>query len=135
MHTAYLLLGGNLGDRSSLLEAAVRQLALVGRVEACSRMKETEPWGFDQPVPMFLNQVVVLQTELGPEELLTACQQIEQDLGRQRPVAPHAAYQSRTMDIDILLYDTLVCRSATLSLPHPRLHQRAFALELLAQVF
>ncbi len=131
-HTAYLLLGGNLGDRAAWLQRAVECLGRVGAVTKASAVQETEPWGFDHPVPEFLNQVVCLETSLDPEALLQECLRIERELGRERP--QDGGYASRNIDIDILLYDTLRRNSPTLVLPHPRLKERPFALELLAQV-
>ena len=130
MHTAYLLLGSNLGDRASILREAVQQLgATAGTVEATSGLYETAAWGLEDQ-PAFLNQAVQLRTTLSPEELLYACQATEQQAGRERLVR----WGARTLDVDILLYDTLVLDTPTLQLPHPRLPERRFALVPLAEL-
>lgn len=132
MSKAYLLLGSNLGDRALWLQKAVERLGRTGVVTNASAVEETEPWGFDHPVPAFLNQVVCVETALEPEELLQQCLNIEAELGRERPQS--GGYASRNIDIDILLYDSITWNSPTLTLPHPRLKERPFALDLLAQV-
>ncbi len=169
-HTAYLLLGSNLGNRNELLQQALDSMGTLGNVTALSQRKETAPWGFAEDVPPFLNQVVCLQTALQPEPLLTACQTIENELGRDREaeviqtgatsagtssarsakLAPTTqfkaqgvsssrdlgkrTYYSRSIDIDILLYDRLHYSSPTLTIPHPRLLERPFAVELLQEI-
>jgi len=119
-HTAYLLLGSNLGNKDALLQQALDSIAKLGTITALSQRKETAPWGFTEDVPPFLNQVVCLQTALQPEPLLTACQAIENELGRDREAEAAQSkaqsadtgrglgkrnYTSRLIDIDILLYD------------------------------
>ncbi|UOG76337.1 2-amino-4-hydroxy-6-hydroxymethyldihydropteridine diphosphokinase [Hymenobacter tibetensis] len=130
MPVAYLLLGSNLGDRAVLLREAVQQLAATaGTVEAVSGTYETAAWGLkDQPA--FLNQAVRVHTSLLPEALLDACLQTEQLAGRQRRVR----WGARTLDVDILLYDTLVLDTPRLTVPHPRLPERRFALVPLAEI-
>ena len=134
-HTAYLLLGGNLGDRAFYVNSAVASLATLGHITAASSLMETEPWGFTEPVPFFLNQVICLETILEPECLLLECQAIEKKLGRKRNQTPGPrTYQSRTIDIDILLYDRLHYTSSTLQIPHPRIQERPFSVALLEEV-
>ena len=148
-HTAYLLLGSNLGNRNELLQQALDSMGTLGTVTALSQRKETAPWGFAEDVPPFLNQVVCLQTELQPEPLLTACQAIENELGRDREAEAARSkaqradtsrglgkrtYYSRLIDIDILLYDRLQYSSPTLTIPHPGLLERPFAIELLQEI-
>ena len=129
MATAYISLGANLGDRAAMLREAVRRLGALGRVMAVSSLYETEPVGFREQPP-FLNAVVALETDLGPAELLAALVAIERDLGRVRTFrnAP------RTLDLDILLLNGLVLHEPGLTLPHPRLHERAFVLAPLAEI-
>lgn len=126
---AHIALGANLGDRLATLRAAVRRLGRLGRVAALSSVYETDPVGYaDQPP--FFNAVARLGTMLSPPDLLSALLGIEADLGRVRsfPNAP------RTLDLDLLLYDDLVLDTPTLTLPHPRLHERAFVLVPLAEI-
>jgi 2-amino-4-hydroxy-6-hydroxymethyldihydropteridine diphosphokinase len=129
-HTAYLLLGSNLGDRVVLLHRALVALAAkAGRIVAVSGVYETAAWG-KQDQDSFLNQVLHLSTDLTPEQLLDLCQQVETALGRERlePWGP------RTLDVDILLYDDRIIDTARLQVPHPRLPERRFALVPLADV-
>ncbi len=130
MKTAYLSLGSNVGEREALLrEAALRLEAAEVHIAKRSRVYETEPQDVrDQP--WFLNLVVEVQTELFPMQLLSRCQRIERDLGRQRL----RAGGPRTVDIDILLYGRFVFRTPKLEIPHPRLAERRFVLEPLAEI-
>jgi 2-amino-4-hydroxy-6-hydroxymethyldihydropteridine diphosphokinase len=107
----------------------VRRLGELGGVTAVSSLYETDPVGYlDQPP--FLNAVVALETALSPADLLHRLLQIEADLGRVRSFqdAP------RTLDLDLLLVDDLTLDTPDLTLPHPRLHQRAFVLVPLAEI-
>jgi 2-amino-4-hydroxy-6-hydroxymethyldihydropteridine diphosphokinase len=130
MNRAYLLTGGNLGNRQQNLADACTQISRrVGMVEATSSLYETAAWGVtDQP--SYLNQVVVVQTLLQPEALLQELLAIEQDLGRTR----RHKYDARTIDIDILLYNHLAISLANLHIPHEHLHRRRFALQPLSEV-
>ena len=130
MKTAYLLLGSNLGDRAATLQAAVTELGRsAGRVTAASGLYETAAWGLTEQ-PAFLNQALEVQTSLSPTALLAACQAAEQQAGRQRLVR----WGARTLDVDILFYDSLVLDTPTLQLPHPRLPERRFALLPLSEI-
>jgi 2-amino-4-hydroxy-6-hydroxymethyldihydropteridine diphosphokinase len=132
MGKAYLLLGGNVGDRKWFLDNAGLQAGrLIGPVERSSSLWETEPWGFTHETP-FLNQVIILATTLRPEEIMEKIRHIEQDLGRIREKTVH--YAARTIDIDILFYDDLVINQNDLIIPHPRIQERRFVLEPLAEV-
>ncbi len=126
---AYLGLGSNLGDRARYLSEAIRLLRrLAGiRVTAVSQVYDTTPVGVVGQ-PNYLNLVAGIETELPAAQLLTACQGIEQALGRTRDVR----WGPRTLDIDILCYGDLVSTNAALTLPHPRLAERAFVLVPLA---
>lgn len=126
----YLLLGANLGDRVQTLRRATNFIAeRVGKVVRQSGLYETAPWGVaDQPV--FLNQVLAVQTKLKPETVLAQTQAIEQDLGRVR----EEKWGARIIDIDMLYYDDLVWQSEALTIPHPYLHQRRFTLVPLAEI-
>jgi 2-amino-4-hydroxy-6-hydroxymethyldihydropteridine diphosphokinase len=139
MHTAYLLLGGNMENRDRILQQALDALHELGRIIAVSGRIETEPWGFSKPVNSFLNQAVCLETELDAEMLMEKCLDIEKKLGRIRkeelfsPETPKS-YESRLIDIDILLYDRIKTHTKNLVLPHPRLKERPFAIELLEEI-
>jgi len=127
---AYVGLGANLGDALAALRAAVRalgELPMTRRV-AVSSLYRSAP--IDSSGPDYLNAVVALDTELSPHDLLAALQAIELDHGRERPYrnAP------RTLDLDLLLHGDAAVDTPTLTLPHPRLHQRAFVLAPLAEI-
>lgn len=130
--TAYVGLGANLGDREATLR---RALDLLGAregvaVDAVSTLRETEPVGFlDQP--RFLNGAVRLETELSPRELLAALLEVERELGRDRS-GPR--FGPRTVDLDLLLYGEVELDEDGLTVPHPRLHERGFVLEPLAEL-
>ena len=129
---AYVGLGANLGDREATLRAAVEALAALPgvRVVAVSSLRETDPVGYlDQPP--FLNGAAALETGLGPRELLDALLAVERALGRTRE-GPR--FGPRTVDLDLLLYGSEVVDEPGLTVPHPRLHERAFALEPLAEL-
>ena len=130
MITAYLSLGSNLGRREEFLRQAVRLLESDKvRVTRWSGVYETEPVG---PVaqPWFLNLAVEIQTSLAPQALLEHTQRVETLLGRRREIAGGP----RTADIDILLYGELVFLTAELVIPHPRMSERRFVLEPLAEL-
>ena len=133
MARAFVGLGSNLGDREQTI---ARALALLGEhpdveVLRVSRLRETAPWGYaDQPA--FLNGAALLETALPPRELLVTLLAVEQQLGRERD--PAVRYGPRTIDLDLLLYEDAVLDEPGLTLPHPRLHEREFALEPLAEL-
>ena len=131
MARVFVSLGSNLGDRAASCQQARARLAVLyaTRLVRASRLYETRPVGkLDQPD--FLNQVLELETDLAPRELLLACLQIEQDLGRVRT----ERWGPRTLDIDLLLYDDRVIDEPGLHLPHPRMHERRFVLEPLCEI-
>ena len=130
MHNAYLLLGTNLGNRFAYLQKAVEFIQLLcGKVISQSSIYETAAWGLtDQP--SFYNQVLVIETALLPEYLMQTLLSIEEKIGRKRTIK----FGPRTIDIDILLIDALTNNSPLLTLPHPALSQRKFALMPLAEV-
>ena len=123
----YLALGSNLGDRLANLSRALQALSPYAAVQRVSPVVETDPWGvLDQPD--FLNQVAEAETDLPPLELLAGLKEIERTLGRQ----PGVRYGPRLIDLDILLYGELCAELPGLSLPHPRMAERAFVLVPLA---
>ncbi len=125
-----MLLGGNLGDRFLSLEKAILQIEKkVGFVEAKSGIYETEAWG-KKGQPEFLNQVVCVKTTLPPEELLKSIQQIEKEIGRVR----YDKWGARIIDIDILFYNDQIIESKDLTIPHPLMPFRKFALIPLKEI-
>lgn len=129
MHTVYLSLGANLGDRLANLRLALAALPPAVRVEARSSVYETPPWGYAEQ-PAFLNQVVRGRTRRSPHSLLAYLKRLEKRLGRQASFR----YGPRLIDIDILYYDDLALRTDTLILPHPHLAERAFVCVPLAEI-
>ena len=133
MPRAYIALGSNLGDRTQTLLDAVDALRGEDGVEVAgvSSLIETDPVGFlDQP--RFVNGVAALDTTLAARELLTLLLEVEQRFGRSREAVP--AQGPRTLDLDLLLYGDFELDEPGLQVPHPRLHERAFVLEPLAEL-
>lgn len=124
---SFILLGSNLGERELLLREAITMMEeSCGDVVACSKIYETEPWGFVAE-NNFLNQVVMIKTELNPHDLLKELLSIESVLGRQRD-ENKKGYASRPMDLDVLYYGDMIINDDDLIVPHPRLHLRRFTL-------
>jgi 2-amino-4-hydroxy-6-hydroxymethyldihydropteridine diphosphokinase len=132
MVTAYIALGSNLGDRRDYLDRAVRLLrAEPGiSVSRVSTYLETAPVGGPPGQGPYLNAAAELQTDLPPEQLLRVLLRVEQQLGRVR----HERHGPRTVDLDLLLHGDARCQTPELTLPHPRLHERSFVLEPLAEI-
>lgn len=133
MTRVFVGLGSNLGDRDATLRRAIARIGESPgtEVEAISTFRDTEPVGYvDQP--RFLNGAVELATELRPHELLERLLRIERELGRDRAAVP--AQGPRTLDLDLLLYGEETSSEPGLALPHPRLHERRFVLESLAEL-
>jgi 2-amino-4-hydroxy-6-hydroxymethyldihydropteridine diphosphokinase len=128
-HKVYLALGSNQGDRLANLHSVITGLPPLARVISESNIYETPPWGFEQQPPFF-NQVIEVITHLAPQELLNSLKALEIRLGRQ----PTFRNGPRLIDIDILLYDNLILRSPGLTIPHPRMDERAFVLVPLADL-
>ena len=130
MHTVYLSLGSNVGDRQRHLDAALELLRAAGvDIVRVSRVYETEPQDL-RAQPWFLNLVAEAQTRLFPLQLLRATQRVERKLGRKRVVEKGP----RTIDIDILLFGGFVVDTEELQIPHPRMAARRFVLEPLAEL-
>ena len=132
--SVFVLLGSNLGDRELLVNQACKMMGeRCGEIVAKSRLYESEPWGFKSE-HWFLNQVVVLDTEMSPDDLMDTLLEIEKELGRDR-TTPHEGYVSRPMDLDILYWGKdLIVEKQHVIVPHPRLHQRRFTLLPLCDV-
>jgi 2-amino-4-hydroxy-6-hydroxymethyldihydropteridine diphosphokinase len=121
---AYVGLGSNLGDRAAHLLLGLSALSRLPKTHLLrlSPVYETDPVG--PPQPPYLNMVAELETELSPKGLLAEMLRVEKALGRER----RERWGPRTLDLDLLLYGDLVLEEAGLSVPHPRLHERAFVL-------
>jgi 2-amino-4-hydroxy-6-hydroxymethyldihydropteridine diphosphokinase len=132
MPLVYVGLGANLGEREETIRAALRRLDAHHAIDVrrVSRLRETDPVGLEDQ-PQFLNGVACIQTSLEPRELLALLLDVERDLGRTRG-GPR--YGPRTIDLDILLYDDRVIDEPGLRVPHPRIAERAFVLEPLAEL-
>jgi 2-amino-4-hydroxy-6-hydroxymethyldihydropteridine diphosphokinase len=129
-HTAYILLGSNMDDRESHLANAIKQIELnCGLVYKTSALYETAAWGNVEQAS-FLNQALVLKTDLSPQKLMKQLLHIERILGRTRTIK----MGPRTIDIDIILMDETVVYSDSLTLPHPHLQDRKFVLLPLAAI-
>ena len=128
-HWVYLALGANLGDRQSKLLQALQLIRARMSIEKVSACYETKPVGYLEQ-PDFLNMTCLVTTELPPQELLLFLKQIERQMGRQ------ASFRNapRPIDLDILLYDNLILESPELTIPHPRMSERAFVLVPLAEI-
>jgi 2-amino-4-hydroxy-6-hydroxymethyldihydropteridine diphosphokinase len=131
MPLVFLSLGSNKGDRLGALARAYAEISiLAGNEVSFSSVYETEPWGF-KAEQEFLNQVISFETDLKPEALISELLGIETRMGRKRQ---NEGYQSREIDIDILLYGDLTMEGDDLKLPHPRMHERSFVLIPLAEL-
>jgi 2-amino-4-hydroxy-6-hydroxymethyldihydropteridine diphosphokinase len=127
---AYLCLGSNLGKRKENLRQALISLSLEVNLEDVSSIYETEPVGYEEQ-PLFLNLVCRISTNLPPEELLHLVKDIETKMGR----VPNGQIDSpRLIDIDILFYNSEIMETENLTIPHPRLKDRAFVLIPLAEI-
>ena len=132
-HLAYLSLGTNLGTKAQTLHMALTLIEeQVGTIVSQSAPYASSPWGFTSE-NSFLNNAVVVKTNLCPEELLETTQRIERTLGRTHKTV-NQQYSDRLIDIDILFYDDVVLDTPALTLPHPLLHRRLFVLQPLAEI-
>jgi 2-amino-4-hydroxy-6-hydroxymethyldihydropteridine diphosphokinase len=129
LHTVYLSLGSNVGDRAANLNMATERLEALGNIVAVSSFYETEPVEFEAQ-PWFLNCAVQLDTEKRPKQLLAGILDVEQQMGRRRTQKKGP----RIIDIDILLFGNFVVESKGLAIPHPAMHERRFVLEPLAEI-
>lgn len=130
-HTVYIALGSNMGDRERYLRNAVEALDQVEgcKVRKVSEFIETPPYGVTDQAD-FLNGCLELRTLLHPEELLEEIHRIEKEAGRERIVR----WGPRTLDLDIIFYDDLICQEDDLCIPHVEMHKRKFVLEPLAGI-
>lgn len=131
MNKVILLLGSNLGDRKYYLNKAIELISLdIGSISKVSSVYETEPIGFTSD-KLFLNQVIIIETNNEPLILLEKLQTIEKKLGRELNCE---SYQDRNIDIDILFYNKIQLESEELIIPHPRLHLREFTMIPLIEI-
>ena len=124
MNNAYLLIGGNLGDRLANLNNAIQKIELhCGKIISSSTIYETAAWGFTEQPPFF-NQALQVETALSATELMQQLLIIELSLGRERllPLGP------RTIDLDIIYFNNEIIQNDIVSIPHPRMEQRNFVL-------
>jgi len=132
---AAIALGSNLasrlGDREANLREAVRRVGGLGAVKAVSSFYDTEPVGLVEQ-PRFLNGAMLLETDLGPQELMRELLRVEREMGRERQGA--VAKGPRVIDLDLLLYGDWVLWAEELVLPHPEMQTRRFVLEPLAEI-
>ena len=129
MGLARIGVGSNSGDAEAHVRSAFVRLAELGRVTARSSLYRTAPWGVSEQ-PDFINAAALLETPLGPHALLGALKALEAELGR----VTTYRWGPRVIDLDILAYDDVELDDPTLTLPHPRLAERAFALAPLAEI-
>ena len=130
MAEVFILLGGNVGDKSKIFDKTRKLIQdRIGMIEKMSSIYVTEPWGFESE--LFWNQVINTVTNFTPHEILQRTQAIESEMGR---IHNHANYEARTMDIDLLFYDDLQLDTPDLSLPHSKMEIRRFVLVPLNEI-
>jgi 2-amino-4-hydroxy-6-hydroxymethyldihydropteridine diphosphokinase len=131
MHQVFLGIGGNIGNKHDNFDKVYTLIKNeLGTITKSSSVYETPPWGF-QSEDVFWNQVLMIETEFSPFELLQKITEIEIQFGRERE---NGHYKSRAMDIDILYFDELVIETETLTIPHPHLPRRLFVLVPLTEI-
>ncbi len=129
----FLLLGGNIGDVTATFTKAIKLIGDFARVVKTSGLYTTEAWGMEN-AENFTNQALLITTDLAPVALLQRLKDIEQNLGRTSKTSDDNQYESRSLDIDILLWGDMVITTEDLVIPHPRMHQRNFTLVPLAEL-
>lgn len=127
---AYIALGSNLGASLTIMRQAASALEQLGQVKARSSLYETAPVGGPEGQANYLNAVIALATSLGPKKLLAELLKIESQFGRERRVR----WDARTLDLDLLSFADLVYQTEALTLPHPRMLERAFVLLPLLEI-
>ncbi len=124
MAEVFILLGGNVGDKSKIPEDAIKLIReRIGFITKMSSLYATESWGFVSD--LFWNQVIILESTLDPHEILHNTQTIEREMGR---INNSASYEARVIDIDLLYYDNLIINTPDLTIPHPKIGERKFVL-------
>ena len=134
IHTVYLGLGSNIGNRKRMIAQAIENInKQVGVVVRQSALYETKPWGFESPND-FINAAICCETELAPRALMRKLQSIEQQMGRVGKTIGEQ-YQDRVIDIDILLYDDIKVNEPDLKIPHPYMREREIVMSPLKEIF
>ena len=128
--TAYIGLGSNLGDRVRNLQGALDRFGIIGVMKSVSSAYETKPWGVEGYQPRYLNQVAEVETTLDPLDVVTELLSIEYAMGRER----EEKNASRTLDLDLLIHGDTILEASGVTVPHPRMHERAFVLVPLAEI-
>lgn len=133
MHTVYLSLGSNLGNREENLTRAMDEIEkLIGKIVRRSTFHITEPWGFRSD-NLFVNAAVCCHTEHSPRGVLVLTQEIERGMGREKKSAV-GNYSDRIIDIDILYYDDITVDEPDLKIPHPHINERDFVMKPLREI-
>lgn len=136
MEDVFLGLGSNMGDREMFLSNAIEQInRSIGVVKKCSSVIETESWGFSSAP--FLNQVILISTDLTPENLMFELQKIEIKMGKASKTdhhVDHVVYVDRPIDIDILTFGLQKIKNELLTIPHPRMFERDFVMIPLKEI-
>ncbi len=130
---AYIGFGANLGDKEQTHAQVLRELAATEAINVvhCSKLYETIPQSVTDDAPNFLNAAISIDTTLSPEELIKELRRIERMLGK----SPfHRSEQSRRVDLDLLLFEEKIITTESVTVPHPRMHERAFVLVPLAEI-
>lgn len=129
-HIVHLLLGANIGDTVSMLRRARIYISMcIGQIQSTSPVYDTSPWGFKDQEP-FVNQAISCQTDLNPRQILRKIHWIENRLGKKKI----AHWGPRSIDIDILLYESQIIQDDDLKVPHPHMSSRRFVLIPLTQI-
>ncbi len=133
MGSAIVALGGNVGDVRSTFRAAISDICALAQATLLARSSDytTPPWGEEQQPP-FINACIEIETALAPDPLLSVLQDVERKFGRDR--SRERRWGPRTLDLDLIAYDDLALKTRALTLPHPRLFERAFVLVPLAEI-
>ncbi|GIV26915.1 MAG: 2-amino-4-hydroxy-6-hydroxymethyldihydropteridine diphosphokinase [Bacteroidia bacterium] len=135
MNNVYLGIGSNIYPRLFYIYSALNQIEnKIGKIVQMSSVHQTEPWNMPANTPFFYNLCIHTKTNLSAEEILNTIFEIEKTLGRNKSYTRNTEYQSRTIDIDILLFNDAIITSEHLIIPHPHLHQRKFVLSPLAEI-
>ena len=130
MIDVWFSIGSNIEPRFKYISHAKNLLSEICRIEKISKVFETKPWGMPEGTPPFLNLAIkgVIEHELSPLDLLNKCKTIETSLGRKHNVQKSRTIESRTIDIDIILFDDVILKTDKLTIPHPSCHKRAFVV-------
>ena len=124
MATVFILLGGNVGDKSKIFSKSKKLIgSRIGLITKMSSVYATKSWGFESD--LFWNQVIIVESGLDPFSILSQTQAIEREMGR---IKKSAGYEARIIDIDLLFYNDLVLNTPDLTIPHPKIGERKFVL-------